>query len=763
MQYLGPWLICVENFSIVDEHNSYELEPLLFNLLRYFLEHSQRIISRQELAEQVWRQGYVDDNAINRAISDLRKALQHPLLTTSPLKTHHRKGYSLLWSEQQQQHFEQSLDSAVSESAQITASCSVPPIASTVAYSLNTQQSLIKVSTQSSERVTENRSKNKPTATSSNGRYWSLLFALPILVVSWWLAKQYIATSTSETLETVTPKTHSKTAVNIEQKLTWQKGIEYNLALSDDRQLLAYNHTFNTKLATINVRPNPTLSEASQTEVRVAEKGHSLYLLGWQPEQLQLLVRLSKDDMSYCIYQIYDFSAFPAYQKRNLDHSCDPTSRNVATLDAAGNKFYHLVKTATGNRNGATAESLVVEHLDTGQIEMIAQPRSSAAGAGIVDIALSPDGNSLAYLHYTDRVSGSIYLYNLVNSEQQILANLKDTGLLLSINWDSEGNHLYGANGTHLLKINVTDKQLEKIALPAGYALGELVLTGERQGIASDFSMLKVNAPGAWHIQVATQLFDSESSRFNEFSQDTGSIGIVRVNPKDPQQLVYSANKGNGWQLWLRQQTKDTLLTNLPDSKIAINNLDWSADGKQLVLAQHGRIWLYDFAEQQLRTLSTKAEFNFPVFEPAGKSLIVQRQQGNQSHLWRLDIATGQLQQLTLQQAIQPHFDQDILYYTQANVLYQFVDGAKQDKALTEAQPYSLSRVFQGQVYQFNKLTGYFSRYPLAAPSKLERIQHHALIQNGLPMFFTLNPHQPEQMFILSILYPTADLYHIIW
>ena len=81
------------------------LEPLLFKLAVYFFANPERIIARQELAEQVWQQAYVDDNAINRAISDLRKALQHPKLTDSVLKTHHRKGYSLLWNAELQQQF----------------------------------------------------------------------------------------------------------------------------------------------------------------------------------------------------------------------------------------------------------------------------------------------------------------------------------------------------------------------------------------------------------------------------------------------------------------------------------------------------------------------------------------------------------------------------------------------------------------------------------------------------------------------------------
>lgn len=735
MQYLGPWQINAENFSITDQYNSYELEPLLFNLLCYFLAKPNRIISRQELAEQVWQQSYVDDNAINRAISDLRKALQHPQLGVSPLKTHHRKGYSLLWGEQQQQEFMQT----------------PPPIRPP---SLTTPKPADATLLNDANDSGVAPAVTSPSSSINRRLAYALLLLLALTALTWWLIKPNTPASVTaaETETTVTP------VVKIEQKLTWQKGIEYNVALSNDRQLLAYNHTFNARTTALKVRPNPILAKATQVEVSIAREGYSYILLGWQQQQSQLLVYLKKDDASYCVYQLYDFANFPAYQARNLELECEPSSRTAGALTADGTKLYRLT-----NRPGSTAESIVLEHLNTGQTELIVKPRGSAAGSGIVSFALSPDGNQLAYLHNTDRLSGAIYLYNLESSEQEVLANFTDTGLLLVINWDNEGRYLYGANGAQLVQIDVATKQLKKVALPAGYTIGELVPIGEQQAIASDFGMLKVNTPGSWQMQIVDHLFEPTASRFTEFSQDTGSIGVVQVHPLDPEQLVYSANKGNGWQLWLRHHQQDRQLTAIPESKVAINNVDWSPDGTQLVMAQHGKLWLYDVVEQQLRELAPTRDFNFPVFEPSGKSIIVQRQQGNQSHLWRMDIATGELQQLSQKQAIQPHFDQGTLYYTHSDALYQFVDGAKQDQVLTETDAYTTHRVFLGWVYQLNQRISSFSRYPLTDPTQQQHIQQPALSQSGLPMSFSLNPHQPEQMFILRILYPEADLYHISW
>lgn len=125
--YVGEWQLNISLQTINDGVHARELEPLLFKLLCYFIEHNERIISRQELADNIWQQSYVDDNAINRAISELRKALKSEKQPGQSIKTHYRKGYSLfipvssnktetVTTEQQNQH-ESSSEVAAAESS----------------------------------------------------------------------------------------------------------------------------------------------------------------------------------------------------------------------------------------------------------------------------------------------------------------------------------------------------------------------------------------------------------------------------------------------------------------------------------------------------------------------------------------------------------------------------------------------------------------------------------------------------------------------
>ncbi|BBW90251.1 hypothetical protein PS1M3_03380 [Pseudoalteromonas sp. PS1M3] len=92
---IGPWQFISNRCVITSNNLERELDPLLVKLLLHFVNKPQQIVSRQALIESVWQQSYVDDNAINRAISELRKQLAHPAEKAPLLKTHYRKGYSL--------------------------------------------------------------------------------------------------------------------------------------------------------------------------------------------------------------------------------------------------------------------------------------------------------------------------------------------------------------------------------------------------------------------------------------------------------------------------------------------------------------------------------------------------------------------------------------------------------------------------------------------------------------------------------------------
>lgn len=92
----GAWCLNIKRQIISDGTVEKELEPLLYKILSYLILNQNMIITRENLIEDVWCQTYVDDNAINRAISELRKILKSPQQSELVVKTHYRKGYSFV-------------------------------------------------------------------------------------------------------------------------------------------------------------------------------------------------------------------------------------------------------------------------------------------------------------------------------------------------------------------------------------------------------------------------------------------------------------------------------------------------------------------------------------------------------------------------------------------------------------------------------------------------------------------------------------------
>src|SRR6266699_3130983 len=69
------------------------LEPKVFQVLLYLLEHRDRMVPKAELLEQCWPETFVSESALTRCLARLRKAVQ-PTPTAPPvIETRHRQRY----------------------------------------------------------------------------------------------------------------------------------------------------------------------------------------------------------------------------------------------------------------------------------------------------------------------------------------------------------------------------------------------------------------------------------------------------------------------------------------------------------------------------------------------------------------------------------------------------------------------------------------------------------------------------------------------
>jgi DNA-binding winged helix-turn-helix (wHTH) protein len=69
------------------------LQPKVFDVLRYLIEHRTRVVSKEELLDAVWRGEHVNESAVPWSISHARSALGQRRGSKKPIETVHGRGY----------------------------------------------------------------------------------------------------------------------------------------------------------------------------------------------------------------------------------------------------------------------------------------------------------------------------------------------------------------------------------------------------------------------------------------------------------------------------------------------------------------------------------------------------------------------------------------------------------------------------------------------------------------------------------------------
>ncbi len=72
------------------------LEPKVFEVLVFLIEHRNRIVGKEELVEQIWQGAFVTDNALTKAIARLRRALGDDPHQPRFIETAHSRGYRFI-------------------------------------------------------------------------------------------------------------------------------------------------------------------------------------------------------------------------------------------------------------------------------------------------------------------------------------------------------------------------------------------------------------------------------------------------------------------------------------------------------------------------------------------------------------------------------------------------------------------------------------------------------------------------------------------
>ena len=96
LYYFDDLVIDRENFRFLKQNEPKSLTPRAFDVLVYLIEHRGRVVEKQELFEAIWKETFVTDNALMRAVKEIRRELGDNANAPRYVETVHKRGYRFM-------------------------------------------------------------------------------------------------------------------------------------------------------------------------------------------------------------------------------------------------------------------------------------------------------------------------------------------------------------------------------------------------------------------------------------------------------------------------------------------------------------------------------------------------------------------------------------------------------------------------------------------------------------------------------------------
>lgn len=94
MRYrFGAFVLDAGAYELSEGDRTLHVEPRVLDLLFFLVRNRDRVVSREELFESVWKTRFISESALSRCILQARKAVSSPASNDEAIKTFHRRGY----------------------------------------------------------------------------------------------------------------------------------------------------------------------------------------------------------------------------------------------------------------------------------------------------------------------------------------------------------------------------------------------------------------------------------------------------------------------------------------------------------------------------------------------------------------------------------------------------------------------------------------------------------------------------------------------
>lgn len=96
MKAFQPFRLDTVNHCLWRAEERVPLTPKAFDVLRYLVEHAERLVTQDEILEAIWPETYVNPEVIKQYIRGIRKALGDDPEKPAYIETFPRRGYQFI-------------------------------------------------------------------------------------------------------------------------------------------------------------------------------------------------------------------------------------------------------------------------------------------------------------------------------------------------------------------------------------------------------------------------------------------------------------------------------------------------------------------------------------------------------------------------------------------------------------------------------------------------------------------------------------------
>ena len=578
----------------------------------------------------MWQQSFVDDNAINRAISELRKQLAHPIEKAPLLKTHYRKGYSL----------------------------TVIPERLTQANILKEPANILPdspgISAKNEEIATATTSQPVQKKNSKKFLIYSLLVIICLCSLVWF-GLFFINAPSSEKIKQITV---NKVAS------TWNIGSEVHPEMSSDKQYLAYT----------NVEPENDVMHAfvkrlsDQREVEITYPGFQVSILSWQLNQHAVLIQATNLKQQQCEMVLVDLSQFPIVGEATLIKKCDLRYTGYAQVDENSEYIYY-----TEYKHEQDGSGLYKFDLELQKESIVIPP--PGVMYGVIMPRLSSSGNKIAYILSQKGKPFSVFSYNFETHETKRLFKAKKSIISFAFDWLADDKGVIVFEDSDLSTIVFDENNIIKRTLTVTPAISPYYIAVQ----SANSLFYSANKTQTFSLIKATNLFNDVPEYEALYKSDEDDYHIVEVINEKGLAHIFVFERSGSSQLWLSQNGLTKQLSNFTyegKSTFAIGGLRVSSKQDRVLLRVNSDIAFFDVMSNKLYTI---AEFkgrkilNY-VWSKDNESIIYLERSGSENLFAQFNLLTR---------------DTTILEDIKANKLISGADGT--NYAITNNQLIKLS------------------------------------------------------------------------